>query len=381
MDIRDFVCPSAELVGLGEPTHLEPAFGTVRNELVVQLVENGFRSIVLETDRVAALVVNDFVQRGAGSLDAAMSHGFSHGLGDLAGTRQLVAWMRDYNDGRPADQQLAFHGFDLPTEMMSAPSPRRYLEHVRDYLALDLDVAGPAGDDELWSRSEAVLDPAMSIGATAAADQLREIADELLLSLCTRAPELIAATSRTEWFRARTYLGGGFDLLRYHRQAARQLDRTARTSRMLAARDVLMAQHLLDIRAAEARRGATLVLAQNLHLQRNPARWRLADMDLEWSPAGAVVASLLGDRYVFVAGSLGHSQALGLAEPPPDTYEGRLQRSVAGWGLIRAGDVPAGRTRTDVTPQQGYFPLDRATLDGADVVLHISAGTPPAPGV
>jgi hypothetical protein len=29
--------------------------------------------------------------------------------------------------------------------------------------------------------------------------------------------------------------------------------------------------------------------------------------------------------------------------------------------------------RTDPTPEQGYFPLDQATVDGADAVLHLSA--------
>jgi hypothetical protein len=28
--------------------------------------------------------------------------------------------------------------------------------------------------------------------------------------------------------------------------------------------------------------------------------------------------------------------------------------------------------RTDTNPRQGYFPLEQATLEGADAVLHIS---------
>src|SRR5690242_17283331 len=67
-DIRDFLTPSTDLLAFGEPTHLEPAFGRVRNELFGQLAEQGFGSIALETDRVAALAVNDFVQEGTGNL-------------------------------------------------------------------------------------------------------------------------------------------------------------------------------------------------------------------------------------------------------------------------------------------------------------------------
>ncbi|MFB9908941.1 erythromycin esterase family protein [Allokutzneria oryzae] len=374
-DIRDFVAASCDLLALGEPTHLEPAFAWTRNDLFVQLVGRGFRSIALETDRVAALTVNDFVQEGVGTLDAAMSEGFSHGFGDLDANRQLVAWMREYNEGRPAQERLAFHGFDASTETMSAPSPRRYLEYARDYLELDLDLASLVGDDERWSRTEAVTDPAMSIGATTEADTLRTLADDMLTALYARAPELIAATSRAKWFRAKTYLTAGLGLLRYHKQSAQRVEESARVSRLLATRDALMAENLLDIRGIEAQRGATLVFAHNRHLQRNPSNWRLADMDLTWSSAGAIVESLVGRQYSFIAGSLGRSDTIALGEPEPDTYEGFLQNRTTTWGLTTATTVASARTRTDTKPQQGYFPLDQASLDGADTVLHIKNGT------
>ncbi|MFF7751259.1 erythromycin esterase family protein [Streptomyces sp. NPDC007971] len=374
-DIRDLTTTSCDLLAFGEPTHQEPAFGRVRNELFVRLAENGFRSIALETDRVAALAVNDFVQEGAGSLDAVMREGFSHSFGDLDANRRLVAWMRDHNRNRPPEERLAFHGFDAPMETFSAPSPRHCLEHARDYLDLDLDLAQLLGDDERWSRPEAVLDPARSIGATAEAEKLRAIADDMLTTLYARAPERIAATSRAQWLRARTHLTAGLGLLRYHRQAAQRLETSARISLLSATRDALMAQNLLDIRSTEERRGPTLVFAHNLHLQRSPCSWRSADLSADWTGAGAIVESLLGERYRFVAGSLGRSAAIGLREPEPDTYEGLLQRRVPTWGLIPVATVTAARTRTDTTPQQGYFPLDRAILDTADAVLHINDGT------
>ncbi|MEU1408181.1 erythromycin esterase family protein [Streptomyces sp. NPDC005728] len=381
-EIRDFTPASCELLALGEPTHQVPAFAHVRNELFVQLVGRGFRSIALETDRVAALGVNDFVQEGVGSLDGVMSEGFSHGFGNLDANRQLVAWMREYNAGRPTEERLAFHGFDAPTENTSAPSPRRSLEHARDYLRLAVDVGlAPApdlasllGDDERWSRTEAVMDPAMSIGATTEAEKLRVIADDMVNSLYARAPELIAATSRAEWLRARTHLTAGLGLLRYHQQAAQRLETSARMYLLLATRDSLMAQNLLDVRSIEARRGPTLVFAHNLHLQRNPSTWHLADKAVTWCGAGSIVESLLGEQYSFVAGSLGRSEALGLRDPEPDTYEGRLQSRITTWGLTAGSAVPAARTRTDTTPQQGYFPLDGPTLDTTDAVLHISDG-------
>ncbi|WP_433662344.1 erythromycin esterase family protein [Nocardia sp. CA-128927] len=370
-DIRDFVPASCRLLAFGEPTHQEPAFGQVRNELFARLVECGFRSIALETDRVAALAVNEFVQNGTGTLDEVMDGGFSHGFGNLDANRQLVAWMRDYNTNETAEQRLSFHGFDTPIEMASAPSPRCYLEFARDYLQLDIDLADLIGDDEQWSRAEAIMDPAASIGATVAAERLRVIADDMLTVLYARAPELIAATTRAEWVSAQTHLAAGLGLLRYHKQSAdRQLDEPARISRMLAVRDAVMAQNLLDIHQAETPRGATFIFAQNRHLQRNPSNWTLAGMDLTWFSAGAIVGSLLGNRYRFIAGSLGRGQVLGLPDPDPDTYEGILSSHIATWGLAMPAALGPARTRTDTN--HDYFPLDQATLADADTVLHIT---------
>ncbi|WP_277605822.1 erythromycin esterase family protein [Glycomyces sp. L485] len=324
-DIGDFISGSRDLVGLGEADHREPAFGEARNEIFAELVDRGFRSFALESDRVAAFGVDDYVREGEGSLDAAMSEGFSHGFGDLDANRRLVAWMREYNEGRPPQLQAAFHGIDAPLEF-TAESPRRYLEFGRDRLGLELDISSLTGEDERWSRTEAVMDPAESPGDTAEAERLRAIADDMLTELYARAPELIASTSRSAWWRTKTHLTSGLGLLRYHRQAAQRIDDSARWSRLSATRDALMAQNLLDIRDVEARRGPTLVFAHNVHLQRTLSRMSMAGMELTWHSAGAIMDSLLGERYVFIA---------------------------------------AGSSR---------LPVDQPTLEGADVVLEISDG-------
>ncbi|AVT38406.1 erythromycin esterase family protein [Plantactinospora sp. BB1] len=371
--IRDLVPEPCDVLALGEPTHQEPAFVAIRNELFAQLVEIGFRSIALETDRVAAFVVDDHVRHGTGSLDSVLREGFSHGFGALDANRRLVAWMREHNRDRPEREHLTFHGFDAPTENTSAPSPRRFLEYVRDYLHVEnLDIAGIAGDDRRWSRAEAVLDFAMSMGATPEAGRLREIGEDLRTRLYARAPELIARTSRAEWLRARTELDAGLGLLHYHWQAARPLGQSDRFHLLLTTRDTLMARNLLDIRGVEAARGPTMLFGHNSHLRGAGEARSAADTGADWFGAGAIVDSLRIGRYFCVAASLGRSEALQLGEPEPDTFEGLLQRRVTGWGLIPAAEVPPARTRTDPTPRQGYFPLDQATIDGADAILHVT---------
>jgi hypothetical protein len=43
-------------------------------------------------------------------------------------------------------------------------------------------------------------------------------------------------------------------------------------------------------------------------------------------------------------------------------------------GAVIGPDAGALRARTDITAEQGYFPLDAATLEHSDAVLHVAAG-------
>ncbi|GAA0902632.1 DUF6194 family protein [Virgisporangium aurantiacum] len=376
-----------DLLAFGEPTHGEPAFVRARDELFKRLVARGFRSIAVEFDRVAGLAVDDYV----------------HGRGGEAPTgreKNLAEWMRGYNESRPEGERLSFHGFDAPLEMMSAASPGPYLRVLRDHLPEHRRPAGTedldrlVGDDTRWSDPRAQLDAARSVGRTADAVALRTLADDLLTALYVHAPDAHAA----DWHRARVNGIAALGLLRYHAAAADPAPRyhaaaadpapgaaadpapgavgsapgAARTSRMLAVRDALMARNILDLRSQET--GRILVAAHNRHLQRNPSRWHLAGMDLEWPSAGAIVSAVLKDRYAVIVGSLGSSAALGLGPPADGSFEGALC-SRAGHGPLFT-QAPQGTTRTDVTPEQQYFPLDAEIQ--ADAIWHVDLFPPAA---
>lgn len=114
------------LLALGEPTHGEDTLLDVRNELFRQLVEEeGYRTIAIESDCLAGLAVDDHVAFGAGTLDDVMERGFSHGFGASAANRELVRWMRAFNEGRPAADRLRFASFDGPLEITGGASPGR----------------------------------------------------------------------------------------------------------------------------------------------------------------------------------------------------------------------------------------------------------------
>lgn len=361
-DIREFIDPFTEILAFGEPTHLEHAHGWIRNELFEQLAAAGYRSIALETCRVRGLMVNDYVQGRPGDLDTVMKEGFSHRFGEWPANRELVAWLREYNEGRPSEERLAFHGFDFQTETTSAPSPRPHLEYARDYLGLDVDLTT---DDEKWSRDEAILDLTQSPGRSAEAVRFREIGQEMLAKLHAGVPD-------DAWNRAETHLTAALSLLRYHKQAAEPLELKDRLTSLCAMRDGVMARNLLEIRRIEASRGPTFVHAHNAHLQRSMSSMEMAGERIEWFSAGALVAPILGDQYKVIAGTLGRNDTFGLGEPEKDTLEGSLQGRFTTWGMT-AGK-PSGKVRTD--RMFHYFPLDQHLLDGVDALLHVRVGRP-----
>ncbi|GII53254.1 erythromycin esterase [Planotetraspora thailandica] len=368
------------LLALGEPTHGEDTLLDVRNELFQQLVEQeGYRSIAIESDCMMGLVVDDYVTSGTGTLDDVMERGFSHGFGASAANRELVRWMRAYNDGRPASERLRFAGFDGPLEITGAASPRQALTALHGYLAawVGADLLSCAaetidrllGADDRWNNPATMMDPAQSVGQSAEARELRLLADDLVALLDAQTPHLIAATSRDDWDRARLYGRTATGLLRYHFWMADTSP--SRMTRLVGLRDQMMADNLLAV----AERSPVLVHAHNRHLQRDKSTMRMGGLPLEWWSAGAIVSAHLGEEYAFLATALGTIRHQGVDTPPPDTVEGLLYTLPEDHYVVDArrladalGDgLPAPR----VSPYYGYFPLDPAHLADNDGIVFV----------
>ncbi|MEU4678502.1 erythromycin esterase family protein [Micromonospora sp. NPDC023737] len=368
------------LLALGEPTHGENDLLELRNDLFRQLVEReGYRTIAIESDCMAGLLVDDYVTSGAGSLDQVMRHGFSHEWGVFAGNRELVRWMRAYNDGRPTPEQVRFAGFDGPLEITAAASPRQALNALHTYLAARVDtdllpctaetLDRLLGSDDRWTNSAAMMDPTQSVGQAAEADQLRLLADDLVALLDAQTPYLIAMSTPDDWDRARLYGRTAVGLLRYHFWMADTSP--GRLARLVGLRDSMMAANLLAL----ADRGPTLVNAHNSHLQRDESTMRLGDLSVRWWSAGAIVSARISNEYAFLATAVGTIPHQGVDAPPPDTVEGRLyalpQRNclidTRRLAAVLAGTTPAHR----VSPWYGYAPLDPAHLANTDGLVFV----------
>jgi erythromycin esterase-like protein len=368
------------LLALGEPTHGEDALLELRNDLFRQLVEqDGYRTIAIESDCLMGLAVDDYVTSGAGTLDDVLERGFSHRwFNASAANRELVRWMRAYNDGRPASEHLRFAGFDGPLEMTGAASPRPALIALHAYLTAWVDhdlLPGTAGTldhllgaDDQWTSPAAMMDPAQSVGRTPDAVRLRLLADDLVALLDAQTPHLIAASSREDWHRARLYGRTATGLLRYH--AAMADPSPSRLTRLCALRDSMMAANLLAL----AERGPTLAHAHNGHLQRNQSTMRMSDQPIEWWSAGAIVSAHLGEQYAFLHTALGTIHHHGVDAPPPDTVEGLLYALPADRYLVdarRLATALGDGTPARVSPWFGYSPLDPAHVAETDGIVFV----------
>lgn len=372
-----------QLLALGEPTHGLNAFPAWRNRIFQTLVEeHGFRSIALESDIIAGLHVDAHLAGGETPLDHLMRAGFSHGFDAIPANRHLIEWMRAFNARREPSDHLRFYGFDAPLENLWAASPRHTLLALHAFLTAHLHHVPVdratlellSGDDAAWTNPAAGMDATQSIGGTSEAARLRGLADDLAGLLRTETPRLAPLPGFWEAeLHARTATG----LLRYHAIVA-DPDPT-RVERMLALRDLMMADNLTAIATREHERGPTLVFAHNVHLQREAGTMRipgLNDLRVEWWSAGAHLDTRLHHRYAFIASDLGTAPDRAVGTPAPDTLQGALMHlespvTLAASRHLAASLPPHLERRSDVPARAAYFPLEARHLALADGLLFL----------
>ncbi|GAA2634986.1 erythromycin esterase family protein [Actinomadura fulvescens] len=368
------------LLALGEPTHGDGTLLDLRNELFRQLVEQeGYRSIAIESDCMMGLIVDDYVTSGTGSLDEVMERGISHGWGAFTANRELVRWMRAYNDGRTRSERVRFAGFDGPLEITEAASPRQALTGLHGYLAAQVDadllpcttetLDRLLGADDKWANPAATMDPSQSVGRSAEASELRLLADDLAALLHAQTPHLMTETPQDDWHRAQLYARTAIGLLRYHFWMADTSP--GRLARLVGQRDSMMADNLLAV----AEQGPTLVHAHNGHLQRNKSTMRLGDLPVEWWSAGAIVNARLGKEYAFLATAIGTLRHHGVDTPPADTLEGLLYALPENHYVIDTHRLTATLANLTLAPREspwfGYSPLDPAHVARHDGIVFV----------
>jgi erythromycin esterase len=375
-----------ELLGIGEPTHGVEEFLRFRNCVFRRLVErHGYTAIALESSFPRGAIVDDYVLGNgeARSFEDVQETGFSHNFARMAANRELVEWMRSYNGATPR-ARIHFYGFDSPTEMTGADSPRQLLMVAIDFLGtVDAGRASSyreqveplLGDDAVWAAPGATFDASKSIGRSPNATLLRSATEDLICELCVRRQELVASRDGHRYAEALHCARHARQLLNYH--AVLATPSATRYADCLGLRDLMMAENLAYIveRERDARTGRARVLAfaHNSHLKCGLAEWQWGPQRIAWWPAGEHVRSAMGRRYAVIGVGVGTSGAMGVGEPEAGSLESRLmaapgsaQLLVTHGGKQLPGEAVDAIVSRAGTPQ--YFPFTRESLRDFDAI-------------
>lgn len=106
------VLDGVRIVGLGESTHGTREFFQLKHRLLEYLVtELGFTTLAMEASASAGPAVDAYVRGGVGD-PAQVLTGLGFWTWRTEEVLDTIEWMRAYNDGRPADEQVRFAGID-----------------------------------------------------------------------------------------------------------------------------------------------------------------------------------------------------------------------------------------------------------------------------
>lgn len=290
------VVGSARVVGLGECTHGTREVFQLKHRLLEYLVtQQGFTTLALEVDYGYAEILNEYIQTGAGdSLTVHKAIGFH--IWDTTEFWDMVEWLRAYNQQHAA--KIRYVGLD-----MQNPTPNLLrLEHFATQRA-----------DTVLQRQVRTLRAAYAAPVQAAADtrsQLMRLADELVQHLrAVAAPAAMQQHGQV--------LRQGAELLGQKFVAYNTV------------RDQAMATNVAWLLQQEPA-AKVVVWAHNTHIRRDEDQPRL----------GQGLAKQLGPAYVAVGFATGHgtasvfdpegaAQALVLAPPVSNSYEGWLDQAAA----------------------------------------------------
>jgi len=103
---------AARIVGLGEATHGTREFFQLKHRFVRGLVERqGLRLFAIEANLPETLAMNDYVLHGEGTPEEALD-GMYFWTWNVASVVAFAEWLRAFNEGRPLDDRVRFHGID-----------------------------------------------------------------------------------------------------------------------------------------------------------------------------------------------------------------------------------------------------------------------------
>jgi erythromycin esterase len=104
---------NSEIVGLGEATHGTKEFFQLKHRIFSYLVENhGFKVFAFECDMGESYYLNNFITEGEGDIEMIMRDKMHFWTWNTEEVKELLVWMRDYNEHKSAEDKIYFIGVD-----------------------------------------------------------------------------------------------------------------------------------------------------------------------------------------------------------------------------------------------------------------------------
>ena len=315
---------SATVLALGEATHGTHEFQAARLTLLQKVVDRGFTTIAWEEDFGSIARVNAWLQGGPGAAEDAVAQ-FGYRLNKTTANRDLLVWIRAYNDARPAGEKIRLVGVDAARPTDTKALALSWLASRDAAAAADLDARlAELSDDTLFDRDVATRVE----GATAA---------------------LLAAVTASD---------DGSEAAADAAQAARVLEQSRRRAFETGSRDALLFENLRwgVERGAASGREHTLLFAHNGHVDR-AGQASLAPGD----KLGELAARHWGESYRAI-GTDGHRVAIEADGVKVITVSGRHRGLFGGSrvGYLEVADVTgpdADLLRSRVTMVSVGFPF------------------------
>ena len=299
---------NSTIVGLGEATHGTREFFQMKHRIFKYLVEkHNFKIFGFEADMGESYYLNRYVIHGEGSLNNLMNTKMHFWTWKTQEVRDLLEWMRKYNEGRAEEDKIHYIGFD---NQFLTYQPDLLLDYFNRVKPEYVDTLNPFLNMITSLNNKSTSELALSYSRMDA-NRKQEISDSLdilLSGIDEIENELISSSSNFEYQYMR-------QLVRNMQQVNDVLYNYAHNQR-ISIRDQYMAENAMWLSGLFGANTKTALWAHNGHVGRI------------YGTMGTYLKETLGEQYQTVGFtfSTGSFYAFGTDEAPQNSRGLRVHK-------------------------------------------------------
>jgi hypothetical protein len=148
---------NAKIIGLSEANHYMAEPLNFRNDLIKFLVkEKRIDVIALESGIIESRKLHDYVNGQSGNIDSVLFNGISWTFDKLPQNKELIVWLRNYNQDSSNSHKVKLYGFDIPGSPLNPFANRKMNTSITSALAYLKTV-----DPKNWVKLNKRLNPVM----------------------------------------------------------------------------------------------------------------------------------------------------------------------------------------------------------------------------